>query len=135
MLKCYFSRSREKISETLTVHDIKVARMVQFIVSMELTVKALSNRELEPLQPILDRGIVYVQSRCDKNLMKLLGVPRLPVLARQSRLAQLIIWEAHAEDHRSLHTDVLWPDPGKGLGLYRGAFLRKRSANLALSVG
>ena len=124
LLKCYFNRSQEKIGDTLTVHDIKVAHMVQFIASMELTVKALSNGELEPLRPTLDRGIVYDQSRCDKDLMKLLGVPRLPVLSRQSRLAYLIMLEANAEDHRSSHTDVLARSRQRAW-IIRGRFLAK----------
>ena len=98
--------------------------MVQFIASMELTVKALSNGELEPLRPTLDRGIVYDQSRCDKDLMKLLGVPPLPVLVRQSRLAYLIMLEANAEDHRSSHTNVLARYRQRAW-IIRGRFLAK----------
>ena len=39
--------------------------------------------------------------------MDLFGVSRLPILARKSRLAYLIMMEAHCEDHRAGSTDVL----------------------------
>ena len=55
LLKCYFGHSQDKISEPLTVDDIKVARLVQFIASMEPTVHALQKGELDPLT-LLDPG-------------------------------------------------------------------------------
>ena len=107
LLKCHFYASTDRIRDSLTVHDIQTARVLQFMVSMEPTFKALGKVDLAPLRPVVDRGIVYVRGRGDSELMSLLGVPRLPVLARESRLAKLIMWEAHNEDHRSTATDVL----------------------------
>ena len=106
-LKAVFSMARDRISEPLTVQDVEVARKVLFIVSMGPTLAAMGRGELNPLRPSLENGIVYVRSRCEKSLMELLGVSRLPVLLRQSRLARLIMIEAHCEDHRTTHTDVL----------------------------
>ena len=107
LLRCHFYASTDHIRDSLTVHDIQTARVLQFIVLMEPTFKALGKGDLAPLRPVVDKGIVYVRGRCDSELMTLLGLPRLPVLARESRLAKLIMWEAHNEDHRSSATDVL----------------------------
>ena len=107
LLKCYLDMSTERIKEPLSTRDIKAARLVQFISSMEPTVKALEKGNLDPLRPITERGIVYVQGRCDGALMNLLGINQLPVLARETRLAKLIMLESHYEDHRSSPTNVL----------------------------
>ena len=40
-------------------------------------------------------------------MLELLGIGKLPVLVRGSRLAELIMWECHAEDHRMSASDVL----------------------------
>ena len=107
LLKCHFDASTDRISDGLTVRDIQAARTIQFIVSMQPTYKALEKGDLMPLRPIVERGIVYVRGRCDSELMSLLGVSRLPVLARETRLARLIMWEAHNEDHHSSAKDSL----------------------------
>ena len=87
-------------------------------------IEALKNGELDPLRPSMERGIVYVRGRCDGALLRLLGVDKLPVLARQSRLAKLIMWEAHLEDHRSTHTDVLARSRRRAW-IVRGRYLAK----------
>ena len=63
------------------MQDIRAASLVQFIASMEPTIRALENGDLDPLRPVLDPGIVYIRGRCDNVLLNLLGVERLPVLA------------------------------------------------------
>ena len=107
LLKCYLGFASEKIREPLAVEDITVAKKIQLIVSMELTFTELVKGNLESLRPIVEQGIVYARTRCDGSLLKLLGVERLPILARQTRLSKLIMWSAHFEDHRALATDVL----------------------------
>ena len=81
----------------------------------------------------MERGIVYVRGRCDGALLRLLGVDKLPVLARQSRLAKLIMWEAHLEDHRSTHTDVLARSRRRAW-IVRGVTSQRRCASLAPGV-
>ena len=100
VLKEIWNRNRDKISEDLTVDDIQVARIAQFQVSMGPTVVAASNAELDCLRPIEKGGIIYLRGRCDKSLPSVLGVEKLPILSRHTRLA------AHEEDHRSTATDV-----------------------------
>ena len=104
LLKCYFGMSSERIRDTLTVQDIKVAKLVQMVVSMEPTFEALQKGDLQPLRPVVHKGIVYIRGRCDRALLSLLGIDRLPVLARNTRLARLIMIESHEEDHRSSST-------------------------------
>ena len=56
LLKGVFDGNRDRISEALTVRDIQVARLVQFIVSMGPTVEALSKGYLDSLRPIEEKG-------------------------------------------------------------------------------
>ena len=107
MLKGIICQDREKIRSGLTVRNIKVARAMQFVVSMGPTFKALESEQLTALRPTVENGIVYTVGRVDEALPRLLGVLKLPILMRSTRLATLIMWEAHNEDHRSSSRDVL----------------------------
>ena len=107
LIKCLFSGNSDLIKEPLTVRDIQVARLVQFVASMGPTVSAWNAGKLDSLRPYMSRGIVYLSGRCDLTILKLLGVESLPILARDTRLAKLIMWESHCEDHRASATDVL----------------------------
>ena len=108
LLQASFRGDRERIQEPLTVPDIKVAADVLFAASMGPTLVALEAGKLDSLRPIVRNNIVYARSRCDKSsLSKLLGVSSLPILARDTQLARLIMWEAHNEDHRASSIDVL----------------------------
>ena len=106
-LKAVWDQDRDRIGEALTVDDILVAKVAQFQVSMGPTVVAASNGELDCLRPVEKGGIIYLRGRCDKSLPSVLGVEKLPILARHTRLAKLIMIAAHEEDHRSTATDVL----------------------------
>ena len=48
-----------------------------------------------------------MHKRCEGSMLQLFGIDRLPILARESRLAELVMLEAHCEGHRSLSSDVL----------------------------
>ena len=97
LLKCMYSMDRSRILEPLNVQDIEAARRAQFVLSMGPTLVAMEEGSLEPLRPVLDHGIVFMQSRCDPSLPELFGVSRLPISARHVRLAKLIMIEAHYE--------------------------------------
>ena len=81
--------------------------------------------KLDALRPVVIGGIVYVRGRCEGSIMNILGVDRLPVLARSTRLAELIMWEAHEENHRSSPTDVLARSRHRAW-IIRGRFLAKQ---------
>ena len=124
ILKGVFTMDREKIREPLTVEDIAVARRAQFMVSMQPTLEAMEKNELEPLRPIMLGGIIYMRTRCGTSLLELFGVTQLPILARQTRLARLIMMEAHSEDHRLTPTDVLARSRQRAW-IVRGRYLAK----------
>ena len=105
ILKCMFDRVKDRITDIMTVRDLKLARMMQFVVLMEPTLKAIDQGKLESLRPIVEHGIAYARTRCPGSIMNILGVDKLPILARQTRLAELIT--SHNENHRSTPSDVL----------------------------
>ena len=124
LFKAYMTEERNKIYNPLSVRDIKVARATQFVVSMESTFTALNRGQLSSLRPIVEGGIVYTSGRCDKSLLRLLGITKLPILTRDTRLALLIMWEAHYEDHRSTPSDVLARSRQRAW-IIRGRYLAK----------
>ena len=107
LCKGLFSSDTGRFKEPLTAVDIKVANKVLFIASMGPTRAALESGKLDSLRPVVRGGVIYARSRCDKSLLQLLGIESLPILMRDTRLAKLIMWQAHAENHRATSTDVL----------------------------
>ena len=65
-----------------------------------------------------------MRTRCGTSLLELFGVTQLPILARQTRLARLIMLEAHSEDHRLTPTDVLARSRQRAW-IVRGRYLAK----------
>ena len=124
LLKAQFDQDRSKIQEALTVRDIKLGKLVQFMVSMYLSFKAMSEGKLDSLRPVVEYGIVYARGRCEKSISRILGVDKLPILARSTRLAELIMLEAHCENHRSNASDVLARSRQRAW-IVRGRFLAK----------
>jgi len=107
LMKGLICDDRAKIVRNLTVKDLKVARSIQFAVSMEPTIASLAKGQLSSLRPVLENGIVYTRGRIGKTLLKLMGVQKLPILDKSTRLARLIMIESHEEDHRSNPSDVM----------------------------
>ena len=97
---------------------------VLFIASMGPTQVALDTGKLESLRPVVSKGIIYARTRCETSLPKLLGIDKLPILARNTRLAKLIMWEAHTEDHRASSSDTLARSRQRAW-IVRGRFLAK----------
>ena len=125
LLKGHFGGRRSRISEPLVVADITVAEKVQLIASMGPNLEAMEKGYLAPLRPKLEGGIMYMRDRFDRSLMELLGIGQLPILARQIRLAELIMIEAHCEDHRSTASDVLARSRRRAW-IIRGRYLAKQ---------
>ena len=61
LIKGIFSRDGERIKEMLSVQDIQVARLCQFMVSMGPSLIAMDKGQLDSLRPIVEKGIVYVR--------------------------------------------------------------------------
>ena len=107
LMKGLICKDRSKIVRNLTVKDMKVARSIQFAVSMEASIESFEKGQLASLRPVLENGIVYTVGRIGKTIIKLMGVHKLPILTRNTRLARLIMIESHEEDHRSNPSDVM----------------------------
>ena len=115
--------------DALSVQDLNVAQLTQFMVSMGPTVAAWLSGKLDSLRPFERKGIIYIRSRCDMAIMNLLGIESLPILMRDTRLTQLIMWESHIENHRSSPTDVLARSRQRAW-IVRGRFLAKQVCKL-----
>ena len=63
--------------------------------------------DLTTLQPTSQGGIIFTSRRVGLALEALLGCDRLPILMPRSRLAELIMWHSHSEDHRRNLMDTL----------------------------
>ena len=124
LLKGLFSMDKERIRESLTAQDVEVAYKVLLIVSMGPTLAAMESGKLDSLRPVVRGNIVFARSRCDRSLMSLLGLESLPILARDTSLARLIMWEAHDESHRASATDVL-ARSRRRVWIIRGRYLAK----------
>ena len=74
------------------------AYATQLVVSMEPTFVSINKGQLTSLRPTLDGGIVYTAGRCGESLLRLLGVAKMPILMRNSRLEALIMWESTTSD-------------------------------------
>ena len=126
LIKELVCTSRDKVCSSLTVRDIKVAQTLQFAVSMEPTISAYNKGQSSSLRLVLENGSFYTVSRCGKSLLSLLGIQRMPVLARNTRLAWLIVQESHDEDHRSTSSDVLVRSRARQRAwIIRGRFLAR----------
>ena len=107
ILKALFNSDRLAIQESLSVKDLEVAKMVQYAVSMSPTVEAQDAGKLGSFRPFMRHGIIYTVGRLGTSLLPLLGVEKLPILMRNSRLAKLIMIHSHEEDHRANPLDTL----------------------------
>ena len=118
------ANSRERIRDPLNVKEIQTARILQFVASSEQIITALHKGELASLRPEQSNGVVYTTGRCGKSLLNLLGIAKIPILARNTRLAMLIMIESHEEDHRATPSDVLARSRQRAW-IIRGRYLAK----------
>jgi hypothetical protein len=91
LLKGQICADKDKVHNTLAVKDSKVAMTLQFTVSTEPSVTSYNKEQLSSLRPVLTNGIVYSVGRWGRSILKLMGIPRMPALARNIRLDMLII--------------------------------------------
>ena len=80
--------------------DIKVAKTLQFGVSTEPSIILHNKEQLSSLRPVLDNGIVYTVGRWGKSILKSMGIPRTPVLARNAELDTLFSSVANIVNQR-----------------------------------
>jgi hypothetical protein len=125
LFKGLICANRDKVLNALTVKDMKVAKSLQFAVSMEPSIISYNKGQLASLRPVLENGIIYTVGRCGKSILRLMGIQKMPVLARNTRLATLIMIQSHEEDHRSTSADVLARSRQRAW-IIRGRFLAKQ---------
>ena len=83
-----------------TTSQRQAAKELQILASSESARGALERGKLLSLGAVVRRGVVMVDGRVRKEVLAmLLGIDCLPVILPQERLAQLVLEDAHAEDH------------------------------------
>ena len=78
---------------------MKLARKLVFLHVMQETNVEVKESKLVGLAPKYENGLWITRGRLDKGIFKVLGVTELPILVLESRLAQLLMAEAHEDDH------------------------------------
>ena len=107
LLKAGVTKNRDKIVEHLSPNDISLASQLLFAYSMGPTEAAMLKGDLTSLRVFKVGGIFFTRGRVGRSLEQLLGITRLPVLMSSTRLAKLLMWDCHSEDHRRSHSDAL----------------------------
>ena len=85
----------------LRAEELQAAEALQFLVSAPLSLAALRAGTLQSLGAKESRGEVVITGRVRPDDMQaILGVSALRVIMPTTRLAHLVLLEAHQEDHR-----------------------------------
>ena len=98
---------RDAIKEEPDPKDLEIARFLLEFSSMSATQEAIEKRKLIGLSPFWYHGRWFTKGRLGKGAFKILGVEKLVVLQPNTRLAYLIIREAHEEIHHGAK-ETLW---------------------------
>ena len=112
LLRTFLCADYEKRRELIVTHpeprDLEAARTAQFLVSMKETFAAMKKGKLSNLSVTVNKGMVFMSGRFrERDLARLLGKGRLPVIMANTRLARVIMISCHEEDHRRSAADTL----------------------------
>ena len=99
--------SRDAIREEPEPKNFEVARFLLEFSSMEATQDAVNQGKLVGLSPFFHHGRWFTRGRLGKGVFKILGVDKLIILQPTTRLAHLLMVEAHEENHHSVK-ETLW---------------------------
>ena len=77
--------------------------------------------KIDGMAPYWSMGRWNTRGRLGKRAFKVLGVSELPILSYSSRLAELIMFDAHRQDHKGSKI-TLWRSHAKAW-IWRGAHL------------
>ena len=100
--------SKNSIFDPLTVEDYDRADQLMAVLAMKDTVYMMRNSDLSGLAPFWEGCVIYTKGRLGPNMKRVLGPDKLMVLSPRSRLATLIMTQAHREDHRRDGGDTLF---------------------------
>ena len=92
------AHQRHAIEATPNLKRIRKARQMLFIVE-SYNVGNEVEKKMTTLAPRFEGRMWVTKGRLGKGLPKILGVEKLPILLSSSRLAELIMIEAHQENH------------------------------------
>ena len=75
------------------------AKKLWFLSAMPETIEALNSGRLKELNVKNDNGIIVIQGRASAGMNHFFGQDNLPVIMGDTRIAELIMLEAHYQDH------------------------------------
>ena len=101
------AHDRSLISLAPTVEAYKAADQLMYLMSMPYTRQLEYDNKLTSFSVFWVDGIAYLTGRLGIAGMEFLGTDKLVVLSPKTRLAYLIMKQAHYEDHRMTPGEVL----------------------------
>ena len=93
-----WTRDRRVIETAPSAKYLRLANLMLFIIESH-DVGNEVQKKMTTLAPEFEGGMWVTRGRLKKGLPKILGVEKLPILLSSSRLAELIMIEAHEENH------------------------------------
>ena len=123
-------QDRAKILEYPLVTDYQIADKLIDCLAMLETTKMLMKGDMASLLPFRTEGCWYTRGRLGgKSLLRHLGHDKLLILSNKSRLATLLLMQAHEMDHRKSPGDALHRTRQLGVWIVRGRGLAKSIVN------
>ena len=113
------SQNRATVTEESTVYCLNLAEHLAYIVATADTDPLVKAGKLDGMAPYWSMGRWNTRGRLGKGAFKVLGVTELPILSHNSRLAELIMLDAHRQDHKEAKI-TLWRSRAKAW-IWRGA--------------
>ena len=107
-IKASVDKDRSAIAEPLSVEDYRRADYLMKVIAMKETVEMMQTSDLSGLALFSSGLIFWTRGRMGPSMKKLLGPNKLAVLSCKTRLAKLILIQAHREDHRRDPGDTLY---------------------------
>ena len=126
LLRAHFSHDRAAICVNPSNQDREAALALMFRVSMQPSIESLKAGKLINLGAEVRGGLVVMTGRCSRSLQVLVGKDALPVLMPSTRLACLLLLQAHKQGHKQ--------DPRDALARVRAQAWIVRGRQLAISV-
>ena len=106
-LRSSVKRRREEAREEPNTKYLELAEKLIFVVGSSATDAAVKKGLVDGLSPMWTKGRWVTRGRLGKGVFKVLGVSELVILLPDSRLATLLMQQAHKEDHRGAKI-TLW---------------------------
>ena len=90
--------NRDAVCQEPTVRSVKLVwKLIDMVAAIKVT--QYVNTKLVSLCPVLRNGRWVTQGQLRKGLIQILGVYNLQILMPNQRLAQLVMMQAHNENH------------------------------------